>query len=510
MEGISNSQFDWASKWANYRAESIALIEHETNKKYSYFDLNRAGNYWAKKIKESFGLQKGDRLAILGENSAIQLVLFIAAQKSGIILVPMNWRLNPSEISYLLKDAQPKALVAQSHFMERLREKHESKEALAGISYKSTLEEIEKENGIMLASNHSEIFEAVEINENDPIFILYTSGTTGFPKGALYTHKMLFWNSINTALRLDLTSQDITINVMPLFHTGGWNVLLTPFLHRGACTVLMKSFDAQTVLSSLEENKISIFMGVPTMLKMMADQDSFEKADLSSLRYFVVGGEAMPLPLIERYHQKGTPIRQGYGMTEAGPNLTSLSHHDAISKKGSIGMPNFYVQTRIVSPQGMEVDPGEPGELLIKGPMVSPGYWRNEKATQKTIVDGWLHTGDMAVKDKDGFLFIVDRIKNMYISGGENVYPAEVERILRMHPSISEVAVVPMPDLKWGESGKAFITLKSPNSCSEDEVIVFCKEKLAKFKVPKQVVILDSLPKNGTGKIDRKKLQQIE
>ncbi len=310
-------------------------------------------------------------------------------------------------------------------------------------------------------------------------------------------------------MSLIVNAKSRTVNCMPFFHTGGWNVLTTPFLHHGGYTCLVKKFDAATILQLLETEQPTIFMGVPTMLKMIADEPAFANADFSSLLYIIVGGEPMPIPLIETWHAKGVAIRQGYGMTEVGPNLTSLHQDDAIRKKGSIGFPNFYVEIKIVDETGKPVATNEAGELLLRGPMVTPGYWRNEAATAKAIEDGWFHTGDMLRQDAEGYLYVVDRIKNMFISGGENVYPAEVERVIVSHPQLSEAAVIGVPDDRWGEAGKAFVVRKPTAQLSEQEVIDFCKSKLAKFKVPKHIAFLEALPKNDTGKIDKKALEKL-
>jgi fatty-acyl-CoA synthase len=227
------------------------------------------------------------------------------------------------------------------------------------------------------------------------------------------------------------------------------------------------------------------------------------------MRYIIVGGEAMPIPLIEKWHNRNIPIRQGYGLTEVGPNVTSLNHTDAIRKQGSIGTPNFFYQVKLVNEEGMEQHGAAIGELLLKGPNVTPGYWNNTEATRDTIKDGWFHTGDRVRRDEDGFLFVVDRIKNMYISGGENVYPAEVEYLLRQHPAIDHVAIVGVPDPKWGETGMAFIVLKQNASLSKEEIIDYCRQNLAKYKIPGHIAFLDELPKNDAGKIDRKVLKNF-
>jgi fatty-acyl-CoA synthase len=272
---------------------------------------------------------------------------------------------------------------------------------------------------------------------------------------------------------------------------------------------MIKSFDPDLVLELLEREKATIWWAVPTMLKMMAESPVFDEVQLDRLRYFVVGGESMPVPLIEKWHKKGVLIRQGYGLTEVGPNVSSLDHRDAIRKKGSIGTMNFYYQARLVDEEFRDVKRGEIGELILKAPTVTPGYWRNVKATQDSMRGEWFHTGDLMIEDDEGYYFVVDRIKNMYISGGENVYPAEVEHILRSHPAIEDVSIVGVPDEKWGESGKAYVVLKGHNTLTLDELVDFCREKLARYKIPKHLHVLKELPKNDAGKIDRKKLKQM-
>lgn len=501
---MENYQADWISKWAVYSPRKIAVKEYESQRTLSYLQLDRLGNRLSHYLRQNCGVVKGDRVALLMENCLEHIVLFAAAQKLGCILVPFNVRLAAPEINYLIEDAEPRLIIYAEAFKKLLERRPVSKRPESRLSFAKLSE---------ICNPHTTEPEDLSaplnsIKEEDPIFILYTSGTTGFPKGAVYTHKMLLWNSINTALSLLVNTQSRTINCMPLFHTGGWNVLLSPFLHRGAYVCLMKKFDPVIVLELLESERPSIFMGVPTMLRMIADLPDFSKTDLSSLHYIIVGGEAMPIPLIERWHQRGVPIRQGYGMTEVGPNLTSLHQDDAIRKKGSIGRPNFYVQTKIVKSDGQTARANQEGELWLKGPMVTPAYWQNETATRQAITDGWFHTGDIVREDEEGFLYIADRLKNMYISGGENVYPAEIERVLLSHPAVSEAAVIGAPDPKWGEVGKAFIVLKSDRKIGEEALIRHCREKLARFKIPKRFLFLAALPKNETGKIDREALKK--
>lgn len=496
---------DWSLKWAGYTPDKIAVEEYETGNSLTYGQLNKLGNSFSRYFTAELGLKKGDRIAILAENCLEYIVLLSMAQKTGIILIPLNYRLTSREIEYLITDSNPNLLVVEDKFLGKV----ESLGAFQQLSHQMSLDGLKQKSQEYLSTNETLVREFEGTTHEDAVLIIYTSGTTAFPKGSVYTHGMMFWNSINTQLRLDITSADRSVNIAPPFHTGNWNVLLTPFLHHGAFTLIMKNFDADAVLAVLEKYNLTIFWAVPTMLKMMADSPKFGSSNLKKVRYIVVGGEAMPIPLIEKYHNKNLPIRQGYGLTEVGPNVMSLNHQDAIRKAGSIGKPNFYYGAKLVDEKGNEVPDNHLGELVLSGPTVTPGYWNNEDATRQTIVDGWFHTGDIMKRDEEGFLFVIDRIKNMYISGAENVYPAEVEYFLRGHAAIDAVAIIGVPDEKWGESGMAFIVVKPDIVLSEDDILSFCEGKLAKYKIPKYIRFLDSLPKNDAGKIDRQHLRRI-
>ena len=496
--------YDWISKWAIYYPDKIAIKEYETGRTLSYKQLNNVANYLSNYFLNELKLKTGDRVVILAENSLEHIVLFSVAQKTGLILVPLNYRLAPRELDYQLNDSEPQLIITERKYLENVSALKSFQIISNKLNLDVLIDIVENEKD----KNH--FFDSIEdFDENHPVFILYTSGTTGLPKGALYTHKMLFWNSINTALRLDITSNDRSISCTPMFHTGGWNVIPTPFLHHGAYVCLMKKFDPAIVLKLLEEEKATMFMAVPTMLSMMAQSPDFDKVDLSSVKYFIIGGEPMPLPLIEVWHEKGVPIRQGYGLTEVGPSVTSLHQDDAVRKMGSIGKINFYLKYKIVDDNGNEVKQGEVGEFILKGPSVTPGYWRNPTATSESLKNGWFYTGDLVREDEDGFLYVVDRKKNMFISGGENVYPAEIEKFLYTHPLIQEVAVIGVPDEKWGEVGKAYIKLKEGASISPDELKKYCEGNLARYKIPKYFEIIEEIPKSATGKINKKALLQI-
>ncbi|MGB6035147.1 MAG: AMP-binding protein [Cryomorphaceae bacterium] len=480
-------EFDWFIKWSEYSPEKVAVVEDENE--ITYAQLNALASDFSGVLHRDYGLEKGDRIAILSAFSIELIALFGAAQKAGYILVPINTRLTPREVEFQIEDSKAKLVLSEPAFCEKLVENKNTQIGFADLRKKAEP---------YLSS----------LEENDPIFILYTSGTTGFPKGAIYTHKMLFWNSVNTALRLDLTSDDVTLNCMPAFHTGGWNVLITPLLHRGGTIWLQNDFVAEEVMEKLESSGSTLFMAVPTMLKMMVDTEAFKTADLSNIRYFIVGGEALPIPMIELWSEKNIPIRQGYGLTEVGPNVTSLHQTDTIRKRGSIGFYNFYVKGKIVNDSGTECATDEVGELWLGGPNVTPGYWNNEEANQKSFSEGWFKTGDLVRQDSEGYIYVAGRKKEMYISGGENVYPREVEKVLQDHPAVADVAVVGVPDEKWGESGAAFIVLKPNESPTQDKLKSYCLKNLAKFKIPKYFFFENELPINATGKIDKKKLSK--
>ena len=315
---------DWVSKWAEYIPGKIALKEFETGKTLTYKQLNDVANQLVIWLRNEHNISFGDRIAVLAENCLIYTALFVASQKAGFIMVPLNYRLSPRELEYMLTISEPAILFFEKKFSNCLQQ--DLKPVFPVLSF----EPLEKVCTAMVENENYPALPAVDIPEDHPIFLIFTSGSTSFPKGAMYTHRMLFWNNLNTWIRLNITSEDRAISCAPPFHTGSWNVLQNSFMHHGAYTLLMKKFDADAILRVMEEDHHTLFWGVPTMLKMMAESPWFSKVKLEKLRYFVVGGEAMPLPLIDTWHKKGIPVRQGYGLTEVGPNVTSLDHENAI------------------------------------------------------------------------------------------------------------------------------------------------------------------------------------
>lgn len=500
---MHNFQTDWLSKWAVYTPNRMFLREHQRDIQWSYSDFNYRTNALAEYLKDQYNVKKGDRVAIYSKNKSEHVILFLACIKIGALLVPLNFRLMPRELDILITDAEPKLFFYDEEFADHIPK-------LSSLLKNVVVKNLNEVSKFLFETSIKSDFKSKDtIDETDDVMILYTAGTTGLSKGVIITHKMLFWNSINTGLRLDLHSSDHTQSFAPFFHTGGWNVLFTPFLHHGASHTLLTQFDADLILQLMEKEKATILFGVPTMLQMMADSPYFNKVDLSSVRYAIVGGAPMPIPLINTWHNKGVFIRQGFGLTEVGPNCFSLHQDDAIRKKGSIGFPNFYIEAKVIKEDLSECEVNDVGELWLKSPVVTPGYWKNEKATKESITDGWFHTGDLVRKDEEGYFFVVDRKKNMYISGGENVFPAEVEAFLYTNEKIKEVAVIGVEDEKWGEVGKAYIVVKENKTLTETEVKEFCLGNLAKYKIPKHFEFLVELPKSEAGKIDKKKLMQM-
>ncbi len=506
IEEIEEIELDWLKKWAQFHPEKTALIDGDSGRRLSYgefYHQSCAGAYF---LKQKFGVGRGDRVAMLAQNSLDLFVLFFACQRLGAILVPMNFRLTQRELDHILSDSEPKVFVGQEIYHSVWRESAEPR-----TSAWCSLEGSGSFSESLKTTKFQDTAEVWPTKNRDAVMILYTSGTTGFPKGAVLSHQMLFWNSINTALRLSLSSVDSAVIFLPLFHTGGWNVLSTPLLHHGATVILTKKFDPAQVLSLSTEHQTTLIFGVPTTMQLMSRENLFADADLKSVRYAIVGGEPMPVESIKTWQAKGVPIRQGYGLTEFGPNVFSLSERDSQRKMGSIGFANFYTQVKVVDDENHELGADTIGELCLKGPMCMTEYWRNPKATAETIRDGWLHTGDLVRFDSEGYFYVVGRKKDMFISGGENVYPTEVEAVLRAIPGILEVAVIGIPDDKWGEVGQAFLVLDPKSKATpptQTDLLRHCQQNLAKFKIPKHFVTVPTLPKGDSGKILKRELQR--
>lgn len=405
---------DWLKKWNLYSPHAIALKDADSETEISYSKFFEFSNRLARGLKNQFGIREGDRIACLAFNELEYIILFFAAQRLGAILVPINFRLTAREMTHIISDCSPKLLVFQKSFETIIKDIPPNHLPQYQIYFEENMPYQSPHSSLMSMiynTQNSSEYLPMQGNEDTKCMILYTSGTTGAPKGAMITLGMLFWNSINTSLRLNIIQSDVTLSFLPLFHTGGWNVLTTPFIHRGAKVILLKKFEAERILKLCETEKVSILFGVPTMLDMMYQTPIFDEVSLKSVRYAIVGGEPMPIKLIQIWQEKGIPIRQGYGLTEFGPNVFSLNQEDSERKIGSIGFPNFYIEAKIIGEHGEELGDNQVGELVLKGPSSSAGYWNHPEATAQTIKNGWLHTGDLVRRDSEGYYYVVGRKK---------------------------------------------------------------------------------------------------
>jgi len=505
-------ELSWIGDWAGRRAlltpNREAIYDNMENKRFTYADLNKRANKIARVLLD-YGIRKGDRVALFSSNRLECIDLFLATGKIGAILVPYNIRLSTEELDYLMEKISPSILFYEGKLESKAKEiKSKSKvkdyvilskkDGELGSSYYNLIQKVPETN-----------VERPNLNFEDPHLILFTGGTTGLPKGAVLSHRLIFWNSVNTILTWSLTANDIQSLLFPLFHTGGWNVLLVPFYHLGAKTILMGDFNPEETIKIIEQEKCTIVIGVPTMFLMMANTSEFTSTQFSSVKIFISGGAPCPVAIMERYWAKDKLFKMGYGLTEVGPNNFYLPEDRIKEKPTSVGLPVFHCDMKIINTKTDNVvKQGEVGELLLKGPHIFSGYWDEPEETKKTIEeDGWVHTGDLVMQDEEGFYYIVGRRKEMFISGGENVFPVEIEEILFKHPTVDLAAVIGVPDDKWGEVGKAFLTPKKGKSIDEEEIHKYLLSKLAKYKVPKYYEVRDSLPTSATGKILKRELK---
>lgn len=501
---------DLLSSRARLTPNREALLYTHTGERFTYAQLNARANRAANFMRERFGVQKGDRVSILAHNSVAYIDLFYGLAKLGAIFAPLNWRLTARELEYIVNDCEPKVIIVGPDFVNTFDEMRASVQAeyIVGIEGAQIDGTSSYETELARASDAEPA--QPESSDDDTYCILYTSGTTGKPKGALLPHRQILWNCINTVVSWGLTENDVSPVLTPLFHAGGLFAFLTPLLYVGGRLVLARTFDAEASLRAIDDERCTVVLGVPTLFQMWLGAPYFFQAKFDSVRFFISGGATLPLPLRQSWVQaKGGVFRQGYGLTEVGPNCFSMTDEESVQKAGSVGKPIFHSQMRLVDPQtGKDVAVGESGELLIHGPHVCAGYWRNPEATADALREGWFHTGDMARRDEDGYYYIVGRFKDMIKSGGENVYAAEVETVFRDHPAVQDAALIGQPDEKWGEVGLMIVILKPNQQATEAELQRFCDARLARFKIPKRIVFAETLPYTPYGKVEKAKLRE--
>ncbi|MHC2433855.1 acyl-CoA synthetase [Bradyrhizobium sp. USDA 4451] len=496
--------YDWIAHHRRRTPDKMALVDLASGRRFGYAELDARVSRLAAWLRDELKVARGDRVAVLALNTTDTLEVQFACFRIGAIFLPLNTRLTVPELRYITGDASPKVMIHDDDLAET---------ALAVAKLCNVASTVRLgpggtyEAGIA-AAKPLERFE--EVTLDDISTIMYTSGTTGQPKGAIITHGMTFWNCVNLGGPAYISPASVLLTVLPLFHTGGLNCYTNPVLHAGGTVLIMRAFDPGEALKLIGDplQGINVFFGVPAIYQFMAQHPSFATADFSRLTIGGVGGAPMPVPLLKTWEARGVALQQGYGMTETSPAVMVLDREDAARKAGSSGKPVLHTEVRIVRPDGSDAAVGELGELWVKGPNITPGYWNRPDANASSFTDGWLHTGDATRIDEEGFYYIVDRWKDMYISGGENVYPAEVESVLHQLTAVAEAAVIGIPNEQWGEVGMAVIAVKPGHTLTPAEIHAHCQANLARFKCPRLIEFIDALPRNATGKIHKPTLRQ--
>ncbi|MFF2176064.1 class I adenylate-forming enzyme family protein [Lysinibacillus sp. NPDC058147] len=475
----------WILKRASLTPKRLALVNLETKEQWTYQQLTDEIAKWSH-FFERQNMQAGSRIAVFAKNHIQLFAVLFACGLRGLIYVPLNWRMSTKELTDILADATPSLLLYDE-------------EMNCPLSF-------ENMHSLRLA-NEGATLNIREIDLNDPWLMIYTGGTTGKPKGVVLSFNSVNWNAINTIISWGLSDSDCTLNYMPLFHTGGLNALCIPLLMAGGTVVIGDKFEAENALKAINQYKTTISLFVPTMYQAMIATNYFQKSSFPSVKVFLSGGAPCPYPIYDAFLKKDLFFKEGYGLTEAGPNNFYISREVAYLKKGAVGKSMQFNEAKIINSAGESCTPNEVGELLVKGKHMFRFYWNNQQETERIIQDGWLKTGDLALMDEDGDFYIVGRSKEMIISGGENVYPQEVEQCILRHQLVQEVAVIGVADEYWGEIVAAVIVCQDKKDTILEEIKEICSKHLGRYKIPKKIIFIDELPKTSVGKIDKKALQ---
>lgn len=502
MKDIKN----WMRQRSRISVDQIAVIDGETSEAWSYHQLWQRIERITAYLNE-MGIGQGDRIALLSPNHICYFDLLFACGQLGAIFVPLNWRLAANELNYILNDCKPSLLAVHPDFI-----------SVASIEITNegiSVLEIDGSEYLQLLNKEPEQDEAIsshlanqDFRPKDPLAIIYTGGTTGRPKGVVLSHMSIFWNAANTIISWNLTDKEITPTYLPMFHTGGLNALSIPVLMAGGTVVIARSFDAQSVIRLLKDQACTIALMVPTMYHMLIQTKEFMETDFPSMHTFLSGGAPCPHTIYEAFAVKGVAFKEGYGATESGPNNFFIRPNEAVHKPGCVGKPMILSQAKVINAQGEEAAVGEVGELLLSGSHLFEFYWNEPEISAKAFHNGWFRTEDLGKKDANGDYYIVGRRKDMIITGGENVYPIEVETLIAGHPAVSSAAVVGLPDDKWGEIVVAAIVLRSDHTMTEDELRAYCAESIGKYKIPKKIKFVAQLPITDVGKLDKNKIIQ--
>ena len=494
----------WVQRWSELHPSKPAILFD--GRHLTYLQLHERANATSCWL-QSLGIEKGDRVAVMLENCPEFIDLYLACSRLGAIFVPLSFRLAAPELDYTLRNAGPRLFVFGSAHRQTVKSLHlnhrrplmefacvgEQRHPPGVFDYDSGVKEFDGSKPFLTKS-------LAPADPEEPQVIMYTSGTTGQPKGTVLSHRKTFFNCLNADIFFKIHFDDIMLIVLPLFHSGGLFIQASPTLYKGATMVIHPRFDPARVYEDIERLKVTKFLAVPTAYRALLRVATENRGDLSSLQVCAIGGEKTTHDLILKCNEAGFTLRQIMGQTETSILLWA-SEEASIQKPGTVGRPVFHAEVSLMDREGRFVKAGEIGEIVVRGSIMMKEYWRDPVKTEETIKNGWLRTGDLARMDEDGYFYLVDRAKDLYISGGENVYPAEVEKVLREHPSIEEIAVVGAPDELWGEVGHAFVILKPNTTLSAEEVITFCNGRLARYKWPKRVTFCDNLPRTSLGKV---------
>jgi fatty-acyl-CoA synthase len=493
----------WVARRARRTPGRVALIDGD--RRVTYAELGERVTRLAHGLR-GLGVQSGDRVAYLGPNHPSLLETLFAAGTLGAAFVPLNFRLAAPELAFAMRDAGARVLVfAAEHAAAIDRVRAEVDLAHAVVTGEGAAPFATDYEALVARSPREPIEAPVPLET--PCLLLYTSGTTGQPKAATLTHANVTWNAFNVLVDADVASDEVSLVSAPLFHSGALGMQCLPTLLKGGTAVLQRAFDAERALDAVEAHRVTWMFGVPTMFAAIARSPRWRSADLSSLRLLLCGGAPVPPDLIRAYLDRGLPFVQGYGMTEAAPGALLLE--PAMRHRvGSAGQPHFFTDVRVAQPDGSPAAPGEAGEILVRGPNVMDRYWNRPDATAAALQGGWFRSGDAGVADEEGFVFVKDRLKDMFISGGENVSPAEVEAVIRTHPGVEACAVIGVPDATWGEVGRAIVVARGDLRERPAELLAYLDGKIARYKIPRSVVVVDALPQAGPGKVDKVALRQ--
>jgi fatty-acyl-CoA synthase len=496
----------WVTKREMISGDRLAIVDRHL--RFTYRELNRRCNRLANALRDS-GVRPGDRVCSLLQNGHTQLELIFAVAKLGAIFLPINFRLTVPEIEYIIQDSGARTFFYHDefrHLAEGLQHGvHFDKMVYCGRS--NSCDDEGEYEAFLAAASDAEI--NANVHPDDVALLMYTSGTTGRPKGAMLTHANHTWNVIHTTQRLPIHAGTVALGVAPMFHIGGTSVTVLPTLFQGGTVVTLPAFDARAVLEATERERLTGLFCVPSMWQMIVEEMGKKEYDLSSVEFLMTGAAPTPLKILKFFQERGLAIYEGFGMTELAPLVAILDKWDCERKNGSVGYPAFFVDVRIIDDEGRNVPARTVGEVLCRGPNMLKGYWNKPEATAEALRGGWYHSGDLGYLDEEGFLYIVDRKKDMIISGGENVYPAELEQAIYRHPAVAEVAVIGIPHEKWQEVPAAIIVLKPGASMTENDLIEHCNQCLARFKVPKTAYFVPELPKSGAGKILKTELRKM-